>query len=92
MKTNCSETLIGWYLDEDKNEMGCFKGEKLDGEVFINNLPGESDADPVVQPSSLQFLEITKPSKGGTFNKEFTDHEEVIRRLNKIPNKSWKAG
>jgi hypothetical protein len=66
--------------------MGCFIGEKVDGEVFINDLPDE-DAEPVVEP--IGFLEI-QPTE--TFNKEFTDHEEVIKRLNSIPNKTWKAG
>ena len=42
-KTNCSETLIGWYRDEANNEMGCFYGQKVEGQTFINDLPHPDD-------------------------------------------------
>lgn len=37
MKSDCSQTLTGWYHDHDLNTMGCFKGTKTDGSKQINN-------------------------------------------------------
>lgn len=81
--------------------MSCVKGYKISGKPIINNLPEGSDiiaVEPednklIVEPEQKLTKKLKKNvnKKAKLFNKEFKNHEEIVKRLNSV-EKTWTAG
>lgn len=98
----CGKTLVGWYYDAKSGKRACFRGEKqLNSESEKASLYGEPLEQVKIVNPDAQFLQMASSSREKKFSrglstpillqKNFRDHEYIVKKLNQIPNKLWEA-
>jgi cathepsin C len=96
----CGETLIGWYNNLETGDRGCYRAVKVDGSVeptqsldmisvvqpeFTETKNEQKDFD-LDSYLDLPIMAEVAPSDRIHLHKEFSDHDEVVENLNKVPS------
>ena len=105
-KSNCAKTCVGWYHNTKTNEMGCFRGHRIDvdpnDEKYMNNQTEQLNVvEGVVAPKMIfksrknpRFKSLTIKNRFEEkliLSADFKEHYKIVNRINSNMNNLWVA-
>jgi len=84
----CTETMVGWYHDEDRSHWGCWRGHQVEAKYNSKSLSPSSS------PGTIQREYVVSPIKRTKHDDDapFEPNTAFVESINKDISSTWKAG